>query len=30
MDWLYLLQIAGFAAVNVGFILLADALMEKT
>lgn len=29
MDWLYVLEIAAFALVNVLFIRVADALMEK-
>jgi hypothetical protein len=30
MDWLYILEIAAFALVNLAFVWLADRLMEKT
>lgn len=29
MDWLYVLQILGFALANIAFIALAHKLMEK-
>jgi hypothetical protein len=29
MDWMYILQIVAFALVNIGFIAIGDALMEK-